>query len=103
MRKEVILDYVNKDQEIQIKLRGDVIVGQGIGGIGPGKVTTTKHEGIYSITQAVTMMSDTGPKPVQMSFMFDAEDVIWLTEGPKQLDQPRIVVPRPSGIKLGSA
>ena len=79
-QKESLLDSIAlSGEEHLIKLRGDLAMVQGLGGIGPGVISKTSHGGIYQITQQVTMNN----QQLQMQFMFAAADVLWLSPAPK--------------------
>jgi hypothetical protein len=101
--EEVLKSYVGTDKEVQIKLKGDLALVQGVGGIGPGKVSETDWPGIYRIEQQVQMGTQGGPRVVAMPFLFRAEDLVWVSEGPSGVEEANIVSPRESGINLPSA
>ncbi|MBT8454157.1 MAG: hypothetical protein KJO40_19495 [Deltaproteobacteria bacterium] len=101
--EELLKHYLTTDKDIQIKLKGDLALVQGVGGIGPGKVLATDWPGIYKIEQQAQMQTAQGPRVVSMPFMFRAADVVWISEGPQGVEEPSIVSPQESGINLPSA
>jgi hypothetical protein len=101
--EELLKTFVGTDKEIQVKLKGDLALVQGVGGIGPGRITETDFPGIYRIEQQAQMATGAGPRVVSMPFLFRAEDVIWVSEGPEGVEGSNILSPAESGISLPSA
>ena len=99
----MLRSYLGTDKEIQIKLKGDLALVQGVGGIGPGRISETDWAGIYKIEQQAQMATQAGPRVVSMPFLFRAEDVVWVSEGPAGVEDSKIVSPQDSGISLPSA
>jgi hypothetical protein len=95
--------YAGTDKEIQLKLRGDLAMVQGIGGLGPGKITRSEIPGIYKLEQQAQMQTPSGPRVVTMPFLFAAKDVLWISEGPEKTEESQIVSPVESGISIPSA
>lgn len=100
---ELLKQAARTGKEVQIKLRGDMTLSQGIGGIGPGKIGMTDYEGLYTIEQMAQMGTDSGPRTITMKFYFAAADVVWLTEGPEKAAEEASRLVTPSGIHLGSS
>ena len=93
-------------ETVQLKLKGDLAMVQGFGGIGPGKLAPYEgFPGFFVITVQAAMQTSpqAPPKPFQMPILFHAEDVMWISTGPEKIDEPLIATPAETGIQIPRA
>lgn len=98
--KEALLAHIAESGEQHlIKLRGDLAMVQGLGGIGPGVIAKTELPGVYKIKQSV-MLND---KPMDMAFMFFAEDLLWASPAPEASARTIATPGNGGGLHIGKA
>jgi hypothetical protein len=97
-------DVTARGVDVQLKFKGDLSPQP----IGPGKLTWVDHieirkedgcqipRRLYKITAPATIQTAPNMPPRKISFpmIFDADDVLWISEGPLNAeDEPAIVTP----------
>lgn len=90
---ELLDAYVRNKTRALLKLRADLNLVQGVGGIGPGAITRHPEvDGIYRIVTDIQQGQGPGATVIAMPFDFRAADVLWLSPGPQATEEQRRIL-----------